>query len=262
MTDDTDTTLDRDAVTRQVASLTRRSLAALAEHVTAFDGGFAVRTTALPLVWTLNQVRIAGPTTAGELAALADRFQEGLSFRHVVVEGEQGALLVAQLAAAGWWSEREVLMAMTGPVDRGIDTTSVVELSERQMMSLMRQWLLEERVETTDDGLDQVAEYSRREGALFDETRLGVVHEGTPVAITKLRASERIAWVEDVYTAPSARGRGLARALVAEAVTRAWKAQPAFAFIIADDQDWPKHFYARAGFVPMGCNYTFHLGAA
>jgi hypothetical protein len=29
-------------------------------------------------------------------------------------------------------------------------------------------------------------------------------------------------------------------------------------FIVADDDDWPKHLYARLGFVPVGRKWTFH----
>jgi GNAT superfamily N-acetyltransferase/predicted regulator of Ras-like GTPase activity (Roadblock/LC7/MglB family) len=242
----------------QVSEHTHRALAGLAESVTDFEGGFAVRTDSLPLVWTLNQVRIVGSATAAAVLVLADQFQADLGFRHVVVEGDLGATLVGPLGAEGWWSEREVVMAMARPVDRGIDTSGVVELSEPSMLALMRAWLLEEREGITEAGLDQVSEYNRLEGALFNETRLGVVEDDEPLAVTKLRSSDGIAWIEDVYTTPSARGRGLARALIAEAVTRAWRARPRFAFIVADDDDWPKNFYARAGFVPVSHNYTFH----
>jgi GNAT superfamily N-acetyltransferase len=249
-------------ISEQVRGLTRRTLTALAERVEVFEHGFAARTRSLPQVWTLNQVRIVGPSTAGEVVALADRFQDGLHFRHVVIEGERGATLVDELVAAGWQSEREVVMAMTRPVVRGIDTSQVVELSEAQMLALMREWLLEERDAMSTDALDQVTEYNRLEGALFDETRLGVVAAETPLAVTKLRSSDGIAWVEDVYTTSSARGQGLARALLAEAVGRAWDLRPGFVYIIADDNDWPKNFYGRAGFVPVGLTYTFHRDVA
>ena len=242
----------------RISTHTRTTLERLAGRVSEFDDGFAVRTDALPLVWTLNQVRFVGPTTPAAVIAQADRFQDDLPFRHVVVEGDCGASLVDPLAAEGWWAERDVVMAMTRPIDREVDTSGVVELSESQMLGLMRAWLLEEREGVTDAGLDQVTQYNRLEGALFNETRLGIVEHETALAVTKLRAGDGIAWVEDVYTIPSARGRGLARSLIAEALSRAWRTQPTFAFIFADDDDWPKHFYSRAGFAPVGHNYAFH----
>jgi len=258
--DNTDSPLDAPGLFDEIQRLTHQSLTHLAERTVGFEGGFALRTSSLPLVWTLNQVRLARATTAEEVAALADQHQDGLPFRHVVVEGEHGAPLVEPLTAAGFWSEREVVMAMTQPIDRAVDTSGVVELTESQMLQLMREWLLEERAEITDEGLEQVVEYSRREGALFAETRFGIIDGATPLAITKLRTSGRVAWLEDVYTTASARGRGFARALLAEAVTVAWVSSPSFAFIIADDDDWPKELYGRVGFAPVGFNRTFHRG--
>jgi hypothetical protein len=163
MQPDRDVAADADYFRGQILEHTHRSLAALAEQVIELDQGMALRTASLPLVWTLNQVRICGPTTAEDVATIADRHQGDLSYRHVVVEGDRaGALLVDELCAAGWWFEREVLMAMACHADRQIDTSRVIELGEGQMLALMRGWLLEERMEITDDGLAQVLEYNRR----------------------------------------------------------------------------------------------------
>jgi GNAT superfamily N-acetyltransferase len=87
------------------------------------------------------------------------------------------------------------------------------------MLVLMREWLIEERTGISEEALDQIDEYNRREGRLLGERRFGFVDEqGSPLAITKLRIDGPIAWVEDVDTTPEARGRRYARSLVTNAV--------------------------------------------
>ena len=137
-----------------------------------------------------------------------------------------------------------------------------VELTEDQMLALMEEWLLEEHVGVSEEGLAQVLEYNRREGRLWGERRLGVLGpDGTPLAATKLRVDGSFGWVEDVFTTPAARGRGYARALVTTAADAAVDAGCTLVAIVADDDDWPKQLYASIGFAPVGAARIFHLEA-
>jgi predicted GNAT family acetyltransferase len=78
--------------------------------------------------------------------------------------------------------------------------------------------------------------------------------------MTKLRANERVAQLEDVFTAPEARGRGYGRALVTHAAEQARRGGHDLIFIVADDNDWPKLLYAKVGFEPIGWTWSFHRG--
>jgi GNAT superfamily N-acetyltransferase len=96
---------------------------------------------------------------------------------------------------------------------------------------------------------------------LWQEVCFGVRDQaGTAAALTKLRADEAsgTGWVEDVYTLPAARGRGIARALVTHATNVAREKVLEFTFIVADDNDWPKQLYAKLGFRPVGHLWSFH----
>ncbi|HTT86518.1 MAG TPA: GNAT family N-acetyltransferase, partial [Acidimicrobiales bacterium] len=179
---------------------------------------------------------------------------------HVVVDDDEVAKGVEQdVGAAGWVVDTEVVMALSAPPDRGTDSTAVEELGEEETLELMRRWLLEERPATPAEGLEQVTEYNRREGRLWEERRFGVRDErGAAVAITKLRARHGVGWVEDVYTVPEARSRGYARMLVTHAADLARAAGYDLTFIVADDDDWPKTLYAKVGFRPVGWMRTFH----
>ncbi len=222
--------------------------------------GWFVRSRSLPLVWTLNQIRIAEPATFDDAVALANRYQAGLPYRHIVVEdGPTGERLEDAFRAAGWRVDREVLMALAEPPDRDVDTRTVTVLSEEQMLALMRRWTAEDHPDISVDGLDQLEEWSRREGRLWKEQRFGIVDKkGSPTAVTKLRSEGTTAWVEDVYTVPEAHARGYARMLLTHTTALAKSADHDLTFIIADDDDWPKGLYMRIGFRAIGGTRTFH----
>ncbi len=236
------------------------TLSTLAGDRSPIGPGWSFRTPALPLVWSLNQVRITAPATFPGVVALADEHQAELPYRHVVVDDlPEAAGLADEFSRAGWQVDREVLMALTAPPDRVVDTSRVTELSEDQMLSLLRRWAAEDHPGIGEDALDQLDEYNRGEGRLWQEQRFGVRdRDGNPVAVTKLRAHGRISWVEDVYTVGEARGKGAARALVTHATELARRSPSDLTFIIADDNDWPKELYARIGFRPIGFEHTFH----
>jgi predicted GNAT family acetyltransferase len=145
------------------------------------------------------------------------------------------------------------------PRSVGEDTADVVvELEEDEMLALMRSWVAEEHHETPEGTLQQIDEANRREGELWNERALGVRDDdGKPVAVTKLRSLGQTAWVEDVYTAPQARRRGYARRLVTRAVAIASEEGHDFAFILADDECWPKVLYSAVGFRPTGKLWSY-----
>ena len=230
--------------------------------MTPVAGGFAVSTPDLPLVWTLNQVHLAGAIGYDAAVAVAEQHQGHLPFRHIVVEDAGDGALAAAFAAGGWVVDRVVVMALERPADRDVAADGVVELGEEEMLGLMRRWLAEDHPGESGEGFDQVGEYNRREGRLWHETRFGVrSDDGEAVAVAKLRREGPVAWVEDVYTVPEARGRGYARMLVTEATRRARAAEPEVTFILADDNDWPKELYRKVGFEPVGYMGTFHRHA-
>ncbi len=248
---------------RRVEELTIWTLRSLSDEVERIGPGWVVRTRSLPHVWTLNQVRITGTADAAEVAVLADTLQSDLPYRHVVVVDEAtGERIGSAIVADGWKSDREVLMALAERPDRESDTDRVVELNTDEMLTLLGRWTSEEHPEITSGDFDQLAEYDRREGRLWNERCFGVRDSaGAPAAMTKLRFSRSTAWVEDVYTVPEERNRGHARALVTHATKLARSAGSDFTFIIADDNDWPKQLYAAIGFRPIGWQWTFHRSA-
>lgn len=224
--------------------------------------GWVATTPSLPLVHAANQVHVRTPASVGEALAVVQREQEGLAFRHLEVShaGSAEGLIGALRGSGGWRIDREVVMALgEGVGGRRVGVGSISVLDEGEADHLMRRWLVEDHFDSTEGMLDQLSEYTRREGRLWRERVLGVRDEsGRPVAMTKLRIEGDVGWVEDVYTVPEARGRGYARALVTHAADRARSAGPGLVFILADDEDWPKNLYFDVGFRPVGNIWTFH----
>jgi GNAT superfamily N-acetyltransferase len=150
-------------------------------------------------------------------------------------------------------------MILSAAPDREVDTSIVTDAGEDEASEMMRRWYGED--EPDPGAVDQLVEFSRREARACADRLLGIrSSNGQLVAISKLRSDGAVAQVEDVYTAPEARGRGFGRAVVTRAVQLARDAGHELIFIPADDNDWPKQLYARIGFRPLGRLWQFHLG--
>ena len=245
--------MDDDTVLVKAIEQLRTTAGSLADEIRRVGPGWVVRSAALPLVWGLNQVRITQPVDFAEAVTFVDEHMSDLPYRHIVVEHEAtGRVLEEPFRLAGWSVEREVFMSLEGDPDRRVDTGTVELLNEVQMQELMRMWALEEHSGISEERLGQLDTYNKRVGRLWDEKCYGVKEGDRPLTITKLRRGSGVAWVEDVYTVPEARGRGRARAVVTRVTELARAGNPELTFIIADDNDWPKELYRKIGFEPVG----------
>ena len=236
----------------------RSGMAASADAATPIKAGIVVSTPSLPVVWAVNQVRVAGALTHTELVDLADEQMAGAEYRHVSVEDQRaGPELEEAFRAAGWKAERDVVMVLSGPADRPADTGIVDDAGEDEVAEMMRRWYGDD--EPSAPEIDQLVDFGRRESRTLGDRLLGVrSSDGQLVAITKLRSDGRTAQVEDVYTVPEARGRGFARALIGRATELAREGGHDLVFIVADDADWPKLLYERLGFRSVGFLWQFH----
>ena len=151
-------------------------------------------------------------------------------------------------------------MAHVREPDREVDTGAVIEPGEHEALALIRRWVGEDpELNLSGEGLRQVVSFSRRAWRARRARRLGVLGpDGGLAAITVLFSDGRTAQVEDVYTVPEQRNRGLGRAAVTRAVALALEGGHEPTFIVADDNDWPKHLYRRIGFEPVGRTWLFH----
>jgi predicted GNAT family acetyltransferase len=243
----------------RTAEFLRRGLESIADSVQPIDGGWLVLTPSLPQVWNLNHIRLVAPMDYKAALERADEHLAALRFRHLVADSDPlGQALVEPLRREGFGAEREVVMAATGGPQKRVRRAPVIEPDEHAMATIERRWYGEDG-RVAAEAVEHLLEAAKREQRAWHERHFGIVgDDGNLAAITKLRSDGRTAQVEDVYTASEARGRGFASTLVSHALDRARQGGHDFAFIVADDFDWPKHLYARLGFEPVGRRWVFH----
>lgn len=231
---------------------------AVADEVIRIDHGAVLRTRSLPDAWSVNVLRLERPEPELDLAAVERLGAAHLTtpYLHVHVEDDDTATRLAAAAqAAGWKSEREVVMGLERvpyPPTRDEVRAGTVD----EILTLMRAWL--EQEDHPAGTVDQIVERTRREHDAVPERLVVAEHEGRPAAMATVRLGGDIAQVEDVYVVPAARGTGLGRAVTASAARIAADSGADVVFIVADDEDWPKDLYAALGFRPLGRRAQLH----
>jgi predicted GNAT family acetyltransferase len=225
--------------------------------------GKALFTDSLPVVWSLNFLRVedVGPT-AEEIAAEAERLQggAGLEHRRVSIEDEDaGRALEPGFVELGWKPDVFLFMVPRREPHRAVDATDVVEVSREELRPI-REAILREWLGDVDGGLmAQLSESDRRFAAAGNARHFAVVVDGMPVSSTDLFTDGSTAQIEDVGTLPEHRGAGYASAVVVKALAEARAMGHELVFLVADARDWPKEMYRRLGFDPIGEKYAFLL---
>jgi ribosomal protein S18 acetylase RimI-like enzyme len=214
-----------------------------------------VRCSAHPGFWDYNSLRLEGPDTgasADELAAVAERLQEGLRHRRIEVEDEAaGARLRPAFELLGWKTARLVWLALSDP-PAGPDFEEVPIEATRE---LRLEWARSEALEISEREFlrqaDAEEDVARRRGlrALVERDA-----GGRPVGYATFYTDGSTAEVEQAYVEPALRGRGTGGGLVA-AAARAGGATETF--IVADDEGDPKRLYQRLGFRPVWIQHEF-----
>ncbi|WP_051760489.1 GNAT family N-acetyltransferase [Herbidospora cretacea] len=218
--------------------------------------GFAVRNLRYAASHHHNKVVVTGPADAPEILALADHALDGAAHRLVEIHHEPTARAVAgTMAEAGYDHESNLLMVHQGappPPAAGVERVTLADLHEPVRAS----WAAE-LPQLTPEELDQLTE--RRATLLqdgYETTFLAVWDGGTIVCHGDLyiHRPSGTAQFEDLSTHPDHQRRGHARAVVTEAIHRA---AGLTLFLEADETDWPKDFYGRLGFTPVGRTHHF-----
>jgi GNAT superfamily N-acetyltransferase len=222
-----------------------------------FAHGVAYFTPAHPTKWDLNLLVVedAAGVGAAELIAEAERLQAPAGLRHRKVEVQQGGdALIDGFVAAGWTTDRTVVMLLRGADIRGEARAEVREVGFEPVRGLMEQWYGETMTAAeARDLADSDADTAAPVGARF----FLVERDGEAAASCQLLGSDGIGQVEEVYTAAAHRGHGLASAVVRAAVAAARERGDDLVMIMADADDWPQRLYERLGFQTVDAYRSF-----
>jgi GNAT superfamily N-acetyltransferase len=237
----------------------------VAERTSLGRLGQAVLNDRLPRVWSLNYLladrELSAGVTAGELAEEADELlgAAGLGHRKVeVLDGEAAARLEAGFRTLGWHVERDVVMTHRRAPDRESDTTGVEELEAPELDDVWAEGTRSGPYGVDEEVVAQLVEHKHvlaAAGARFFAARV----DGQIASHCDLYSDGSTGQIEAVLTLEAYRNRGLARAVVTKALEESRAAGDELTFLLADQDDWPRHLYDKLGFDEVGSVYEFLL---
>nr|WP_281371450.1 GNAT family N-acetyltransferase [Petropleomorpha daqingensis] len=222
-----------------------------AADVRDVPGGVAVSDARFPRSRDDNRLLLSSPVdadTVEDTAAGMGWFARAATLRF------PGADDVAhELAQRGWSVEEIVLMGRPATQVPGGERAEVVpqevvhplwERSWRELLGSGR-----------DDVVAELVDREFRNDAVVAVTDVVVREEGLVVAAGQLRVDGGTAAVDSVLTDGAARGHGHAGAVLARILTLAADAGCDLVVLEAAGDDWPRHWYARAGFTELGSTW-------
>ncbi|MFG1968837.1 GNAT family N-acetyltransferase [Nonomuraea fuscirosea] len=217
------------------------------------------------------------PERAAELLmAVADETLATRAHRLACIDDDQlGTACVPAFAAAGYEHETNLVMVFRGPIPTtppsapqeasqiafpaatpaGLAVVEVLGLEEVVAVS-RRDWR-ESLPEASDETIDALAR--RVEVRLRGADTVGFrgvrAPDGEIAARADLYVHGGVAQIESVLTAEAYRGKGYARTLMYALLAEVADAE--LIFLVADADDWPRHFYTRLGFETVGRTHAF-----
>jgi uncharacterized protein (DUF952 family)/GNAT superfamily N-acetyltransferase len=202
-----------------------------------------------------NRLVLGEPVDAGTVARTAAEVAADADWPHLAatLTGPGAHEVARELAGRGWRAEELLVMARPAtPAPPGrraepVDQQEVHDLWER---SWRRD--LPPSEARLDELVAQLIGREHRNDRVVAVTDLAVREAGRVVSAGQLRVDGATAAFESMNTDPAARGRGHGDAVLAAALDRAADRGCDLVVLEADATDWPRHWYARRGFVPVG----------
>jgi GNAT superfamily N-acetyltransferase len=232
----------------------RSALASICDVLEPWEAGVVGRCARHPHYYEFNvvQVRQEPAMDVPGLIDFADRALTGLEHRRIDFErAESAGQMRPEFERRGWKSMR--LLHMRFEAERPSDAATVVEEVPYDAVDDLRVAWHEEDFPGVD-----AAEYfgSSREVSLARGARTLAVRAGRAwIAYAQIECDADAAEITSVYVHPEHRGHGLGTALTSAAIAAAPAVRDLW--ITADDEDRPKHLYARLGFRPVAVELQF-----
>jgi ribosomal protein S18 acetylase RimI-like enzyme len=236
----------------------RRADEAAVDEVMPTRHGRALLTPSLPLVWQLNSVRVEDPEAGpDELAAEAEEVLGDAGHRKLVVhDADQGERLGPPLAADGWNVYRLLVMVRDRPAEQPGRAAGGGEVDRVTGASTLATFRREQPFGWQETAVQQLAAMDERY-ARASRARDFAAPTEDPACACRLYTANGLAQVDEVGTLEARRNEGHASAAVLAAAETAAGEGCDLVFLLTDAADWPKGWYRRLGFSPVGSVYEF-----
>ena len=255
----TATTTSKSLVERAV-HFERETSALVCDRVEEHAFGLWIRCSAHPKLWSLNQLYVIGAhpeLTAEQLTAELDRGLADVGHRRVVVEDDATGRALSEPMRDAGYSVVPLMVLLLAESPPAPDPALVHEV-DNETMSAVQARLLDDEDEVPPADRPVIVAGQAHVRATVPGTRsyAGVL-DGEDVGQTNLYCHGGVGQPEHVITAPAARGRGIAAAMVARATLDAVDAGCDLVFMVCDAATGPFQLYAGLGYRAAGRFWTF-----
>lgn len=209
------------------------------------DRATLISSPSLPRVPHLHGVVLHGPTGPDEAEALADELLGELPFRRLLARDEA---LVPALQARGWREEPVLLLGRDGGLAPPVAEALAEEVPYGHVRGLRDEWIRSAPWAKGEEEVRDAHEADRRMLSATPTRSFATFEQGRPLAYALLVDGGRDGMLEDVYTTPEARGRGLATAAIAAVLHAARAEDHEIVFVPTDAINGAGPLYERLGF--------------
>jgi GNAT superfamily N-acetyltransferase len=224
------------------------------------DWGSAIFHDDFPRWADVNTVRVEVPAPgldAERLHGAVERLQRPLRHRRVeVFDAPTAERLDAGMAERGYERGRSLLMAWDGG-EVGGESPQVEQVPYAAIERLREEWLRDDPWAPDPETLAEGLAADRLAFAATPTRAFAVVEDGRPQAYGLLLDLGDVALVEDVYTTPSARGHGMAAAVVRRLVWESRRSGHEDTVLATDADGRARALYERLGFTALGVVHRF-----
>ena len=233
---------------------------AQATDVVDLRWGYAVLQPDYPQSHSHNRIAITADASAMAVLEATDRILDGagLEHRYVSADDALGERLAPDMVSAGYEHERIVTMSYVG-TDVGPPVHAVHAVSAEVMRpAILRDWRIAIE-DASEETYRQLADREELYSLGADITAL-VVYEGSEIAAHAylyLDRVDEVAQFENLVTNKHYQGRGYAKALLFDALSRGREAGAELSILTADLDDWVHEWYVRVGYVEIGRTHHF-----
>jgi ribosomal protein S18 acetylase RimI-like enzyme len=234
---------------------------ALGNEVFQRNGATFVRNTSHPIIHDANHVTGITASTPEEIDALLDRVERQYAHcrhRRFDTDVRTPPQFVTRLSLDGYTPEHALLLLLVDGVigtPRKHDIRPLESESDWAEFTLLRRMDWEEHAARTGRPAEREVNDSMTALRFVKQPPVlywGAWVDGRPVAyLNSWEGPEGVGQIEDVFTHPDYRHRGLATSLIHHGVADARGKGAGAVAIVADPTDTPKHMYAAIGFRPF-----------